>query len=141
MVLTQITFTVQILISFFSGCHHRGVHPKRYSQDLCLSLFLIYLQPGSVYIFGESVAPSGGDNKCFIWVYLKTARAAMLFIYAAENYTVLILHSTQINLINTTNNMEEIVKFLFNVILYLTLYSAVKKKDNTSVYQHIKSPH
>lgn len=38
--------------------------------------------------------------------------------------------------------MEGIVTFLFNVILYPTLYSAVKKKkDNTSVYQHIKSPH
>lgn len=66
----------------------------------------------------------------------------MLFIYAAENYTVLILHSTQINQINTSNNMEAIVKSLFNVILYSTLYSAVKKKkDNTSVYQPIKSPH
>lgn len=63
-------------------------------------LFLIYLQSGSVYIFGESVAPPGGDNKCFIWVYLETARAAMLFTNAAENYTVLILHSTPINLIN-----------------------------------------
>lgn len=69
-------------------------------------------------------------------------KSSQCFLYEAENYTVLILHSTPINLINTSNNMEGIVKFLFNVILYPTLYSAVKKKkDNTSVYQHIKSPH
>lgn len=44
---------------------------------ISLRLFLIYLQSGSVYVFGESVSPSGGDNKCFIGVYLETARAAM----------------------------------------------------------------
>lgn len=80
------------MFAFFCCCHQRDISTQRYSQESSLSPFLIYLQSGSVYIFGESVAPSGGDYKCFIWVYLQRA---------LDNDTALILHNAQFILLNT----------------------------------------
>lgn len=45
----------------------------RYAQSP-MAVFPTHLQSGSVYIFGEPVATSGGHNKCFIRVYLYSVR-------------------------------------------------------------------
>lgn len=39
-----------------------------------MALISTYLQPGSVYIFGEPVATSSGHNKCFVRVHLQSVR-------------------------------------------------------------------
>lgn len=99
---------------------------RDFNTDISGSPLLIYLQSGSVYIFGESVAPSGGDYKCFIWVYLTRV---------SDNCTGLTLHTAQFIRLNTLNVLDEILQV--NTIPYTQLWRRNTTNQFIITWNHV----